>query len=273
MAMDLEKLEETLKNLIEKHAVRVFAGIDVEDKLVSELVQALRTELEQDPSGSGIAPHIFALSVNPKYAQDIRSNQTLLEKLSKALLEAGKENNLEFDSSPSITIFPDESVEEGDFHINAMRSRTSLETQGVVPSPSQDDTRQVPPRAFLIVGGSKIFSLEQDAINIGRKLSNALVLDDARVSRNHAQLRAVKGRFMLFDLNSSGGTFVNGKRITQTVLHPGDVISLAGVPMVYGQDAVRAVSETQEYKPPKHTSDEHTTTSIDLNDLDLDDFS
>jgi pSer/pThr/pTyr-binding forkhead associated (FHA) protein len=40
----------------------------------------------------------------------------------------------------------------------------------------------------------------------------------------------------LFDLNSTGGTFVNGQRTSQTVLYPGDVISLAGVALIFGQD-------------------------------------
>src|ERR671924_2415152 len=95
----------------------------------------------------------------------------------------------------------------------------------------------VPPNAFLIsVESGKTHPLDKGLINIGRRLENQLVIDDARVSRNHAQLRAVKGRYVLFDLNSTGGTFVNGQRTSQTVLYPGDVISLAGVALIFGQD-------------------------------------
>ena len=46
----------------------------------------------------------------------------------------------------------------------------------------------------------------------------------------------VRDRFVLFDLNSSGGTFVNGQRTDQSILYPGDVISLAGVTLIFGQD-------------------------------------
>jgi pSer/pThr/pTyr-binding forkhead associated (FHA) protein len=67
-------------------------------------------------------------------------------------------------------------------------------------------------------------------------LDNHLILDDPRVSRAHAQLRAVQGHYVLFDLNATGGTYVNGQRITQYTLKPGDVISLAGVPIIYGED-------------------------------------
>ena len=95
---------------------------------------------------------------------------------------------------------------------------------------------QIPENAFLIVEGVKVFPLKLPVINIGRRLDNNVVVDDPRVSRNHAQLRAIKGRFVVFDLNSTGGTFVNGQRANQSVLYPGDVISLAGVSLIFGQD-------------------------------------
>jgi pSer/pThr/pTyr-binding forkhead associated (FHA) protein len=100
-----------------------------------------------------------------------------------------------------------------------------------------DDTLLLPPNAFLIGQGGKAHPLDRPLINIGRRLENQLVLDDPRVSRSHAQLRAVKGRFVLFDLNSTGGTFVNGQRISQTVLYPNDLLSFGGVLLTFCQDA------------------------------------
>ena len=41
---------------------------------------------------------------------------------------------------------------------------------------------------------------------------------------------------MLYDLGSTGGTFVNGQGVQECVLRPGDVISLAGVSLIYGED-------------------------------------
>lgn len=97
------------------------------------------------------------------------------------------------------------------------------------------DSDAVPEDAFVIVDGVKVIPLTQPVINIGRRVENTLVLDDPRVSRTHAQLRSINGRYVLFDLNSTGGSFINGVRVTQSVLYPGDVISLAGVNLIYGQ--------------------------------------
>ena len=94
----------------------------------------------------------------------------------------------------------------------------------------------IPENAFLIIEGLRVYPLREPIVNIGRRLENHVVIDDPRISRHHAQLRALKGHFVLFDLNSTGGTFVNGQRANQTVLYPDDVISLAGVILVFGQD-------------------------------------
>ena len=94
----------------------------------------------------------------------------------------------------------------------------------------------IPENAILIIEGVRVHPLKESVINIGRKFENQIIIDDPRISRTHAQLRAIKGHFVLFDLKSTGGTFVNGQRTSETVLYPGDVISLAGVTLIFAQD-------------------------------------
>src|SRR5512133_3024136 len=66
------------------------------------------------------------------------------------------------------------------------------------------DPVRIPEDAFVIVDGVKVIPLTQPLVRIGRRLENNLVLDDPRVSRTHAELRAINGRYVLFDLNSTG---------------------------------------------------------------------
>jgi len=100
---------------------------------------------------------------------------------------------------------------------------------------SGDDGGTIPEDAFVIIDGTRVIPLTQAVVNIGRRIENTLVLDDPRVSRTHAQLRAINSSYIIFDLNSTGGTFVNGERVNQCILYPGDVISLAGADLIYGQ--------------------------------------
>jgi hypothetical protein len=107
-----------------------------------------------------------------------------------------------------------------------------------------------PANAFLIVDGSLTYPLTGSVVNIGRRADNDLVLHDPRVSRNHAQLRAIKGRYVIFDLDSTAGTFVNGQRVAQSAtLFSGDVISLAGATLIFGQDSFDPDTTQPIYTP------------------------
>ncbi len=54
-----------------------------------------------------------------------------------------------------------------------------------------EELDSIPPNSFFVMEGGKINPLVKAVINIGRMLENHLVIDDSRVSRRHAQLRAV----------------------------------------------------------------------------------
>ncbi|HYN88848.1 MAG TPA: FHA domain-containing protein, partial [Ardenticatenaceae bacterium] len=56
--------------------------------------------------------------------------------------------------------------------------------------------------------------VRDDLTAIGRWPDNDVVLPDRTVSRHHAQIRKVGTQFLLEDLESTNGTFVNGERIT-----------------------------------------------------------
>jgi pSer/pThr/pTyr-binding forkhead associated (FHA) protein len=70
--------------------------------------------------------------------------------------------------------------------------------------------------------------LQGGTVRIGRAEDNDLVLDDDRVSRHHGQLAARQGRLVYSDLGSTNGSFVNGARVTEIALGPGDVLHLGG---------------------------------------------
>jgi len=70
------------------------------------------------------------------------------------------------------------------------------------------------------------FTLEGDQLNIGRDSSNEITINDAEVSRRHARLTFQGGKYVLEDLGSTNGTFVNGQRLAgPRVLKAGEVVS------------------------------------------------
>lgn len=74
--------------------------------------------------------------------------------------------------------------------------------------------------------------IEPVPFSIGRQGENNLVLRDNRISRTHARILAEGGDYLIEDLGSSHGVFVNGQRVKRQVLRDGDRIDF-GFPDSY----------------------------------------
>jgi FHA domain-containing protein len=68
---------------------------------------------------------------------------------------------------------------------------------------------------------------------IGRSPSNDVVLKEPKVSRKHAEIQFVGGKYVLLDLESSNGTFVGGKKVAEYALQPNDEITIGNTKMVF----------------------------------------
>lgn len=236
MKIKFTKLETRIQELIEIRMVGILPGVQIETSTIRHLATAMQTNIVEH-NGTRTAPNIFTLVVSPN-ATAHWQNPQLLEVLREALQIVGREADLEFAAPPTLSVAADASIAAGEVRVVASHKVEGIGPTDVViqnPAPETDENK-IPENAFLIIDGRKVFPLNGLVVNIGRRLENHLAIDDPRVSRTHAQLRAIKGRYVLFDLNSTGGTFINGQRTSQSILYPGDVISLAGVSLVFGQD-------------------------------------
>ena len=232
----LDRLETRLQSLIEEGTTRFLPNAGNQTTIGAEMVAAMKSSINTDETGQPIAADLYILNVDRETAQLIIENPELIEEFSQLIYEAGTESGLRFSIPPRVKISADTSLEPGRFDVVAQFSVREVEDTSTLMM-SSDDGYPLPEYAFLSINGLEIFPLNQQVINLGRRFDNHVVIEDLRVSRVHAQIRAIKGHYVIFDLDSSAGTFVNGVRSEQTTLYPGDVISLAGVDLVYGQDA------------------------------------
>jgi pSer/pThr/pTyr-binding forkhead associated (FHA) protein len=82
---------------------------------------------------------------------------------------------------------------------------------------------------FVMRSGPNVgrtYALEVEELTIGRDTSNPISINDAEVSRKHVRLMFKNNGYVIEDLGSTNGTFVNGQRISNPVqLKTGDLVA------------------------------------------------
>lgn len=83
-----------------------------------------------------------------------------------------------------------------------------------------------------------------DSLFIGRQPGQDIVIDNLAVSFHHAKVEAVGDEFLLIDLKSENGTFVNGRRIKAHWLANGDVVTIGKHTLAFSDPSGRRPAET-----------------------------
>ena len=90
-------------------------------------------------------------------------------------------------------------------------------------------------------GAGELFELSQaTAVSIGRARANDIVLKDVSISSQHCRIRPEQGGFVLHDLRSTNGTFVNDKRVSRHTLADGDKFQIGETVMQFRSEYRRA---------------------------------
>jgi hypothetical protein len=222
---------------------------------------------KQDEQGQSYAPDQYALTLHPDDAAFLLDSAPRIHTiLAQGLLEAVRSAGYILQRRPNITIAADPTLKRWEIRVVAWHSGNPLEFTHPMQREAMLRSGALPDGAFLIVDGKGHYALDRPVVNIGRRLDNQLILDNPHVSRTHAQLRLRDGRFVLFDLGSTTGTKVNGRVVKQHILRQGDVISIAEIRLVYGEDPKGPPDSTESYTPPfppRPAGDQKTRSDFD----------
>jgi hypothetical protein len=247
MHKSLSRLEARMEALIEGTFARMFAGRVHPRDVALQLARAL-----EDSAAAGAPATRYTVHLHPADAQALLdAHPQLARLLATELLTLAREAHLTLPHPPEVVLLPEPEQRPRALVITYIGSAPS-ETSTQSLTPLQPVQAPALPRAFVILDGARTIPLQHSIVSLGRRFDNHIIVDDPRVSRAHAQLRLRFGHYVVYDLGSTGGTFVNGQRVDECVLRPGDVISLGGVTLIYGEDGPGTAPPRPSRAPEGH---------------------
>jgi hypothetical protein len=240
----LRNLESKLAGLVEGTFSRAFKSevrpVEIARKLAREMDEHRVQSLSRT-----YVPNEYAVWLSPDDREQFSSYEDeLRSELSGYLLEHARRERVALLTPPEITFKTDERLRLGEFGIQARLVRPH-EDPAAAPSQGEEGhtmvystsdrisepLREPDPRrgtAKLRIGG-RTELLGSAGATLGRSREADIVLDDANVSRKHAEVRPSGGSWTVRDLGSTNGVKVNGRRLDPSrpqSLKRGDVIEL-----------------------------------------------
>lgn len=95
----------------------------------------------------------------------------------------------------------------------------------------------------------RTYRIEKDVVFVGRSSSSDIAVNDKKVSRNHARIIFKNGSYIIEDLNSKNGTYVNGSRISGARnLNPGDIVKTGSSEFTFNID-IKSQKMVSKNKP------------------------
>lgn len=239
MSSQFDRIENRLQEFIES-TLNHLPWRDTQPKLAIPLVTALRYQLELDPQSVEPLPDRINIFLHPEICTAWENHPEWQEWLARVIMKLTVELNRKFAREPEVRFVPDQDMDRKNVRVVLTFQEVDVSSTAVLASDA--DSAELTPAElqtgpYLILEDNRIFPIISLVTNIGRRETNDLVLPDIRISREHAQIRLIHGECMLFDLNSTSGTFVNGHRISTYRLQPGDVIVMAGTNLIYGEES------------------------------------
>lgn len=248
------RLENLIEHLLEERLTRLFEGRLQPSDLASRLTRAMQDNLRAD-GNNAVAPTNYAIILNTEdHEALLRIQPDLAEVLATVITRLAAQAKCRLPTPPIIHLRTDDAFMLRQVNVLAWheqsteRHATAIFAPTDAPSTPEEHGLRNPQ---LIIQGTQFVPLTRPIVTIGRRRDNHIVIDAPTVSRAHAQLRLRFGKYVIYDLGSTAGTFVNEKRISEAVLNPGDVISIGNTLIVYVEDdgtTSRHVTEINEMR-------------------------
>jgi hypothetical protein len=241
----LRSIESKIAGLVEGTFSRAFRSevrpVEIARKLAREMEEHRTFSLSRT-----YVPNEYRVYLSPRDRDRFTEYEdALISELTGYLLEHARRERLVLMSRPVVEFETDDRLGLGEFGIQARvvnpepdqdaepppeeesSGRTMIySTAGRVAEPLEERARSRQQTALLLMGGKRLV-VGPGGVTMGRSRQCDITVDDANVSRTHAEVRPRGGSWVLNDLGSTNGSRLNGHRVEGSeVLKPGDEIEL-----------------------------------------------
>lgn len=249
----LRSLESKIAGLVEGTFSRAFRS----EVRPVEIARKLAREMDEHQSHSVsrvYVPNEYAVYLSPADRERFAGfERELRDELAGYLLEHARRERFALMSKPAIAFRTDERLRLGEFGIQARLVEPAADPAGGgepvaqgdaghtmvysaaerLQEPLEQRARRREARATLVTGGKRLV-VGAEGASIGRSRSCDVVLEDANVSRHHAEVRPRGGGWIVADLGSTNGVSVNGARIERpSKLAAGDRIEIGTTTLTF----------------------------------------
>lgn len=216
--MVLKRIEQKLEKLVEGTFTRVFPSSVKPIELGKRVRRVLEDKKTIGVQGQIIIPNRYVISLSLKDLENIESIQESIQReISSSIRDHANDENYHFQGTLTVEIFSNSSLKTG-----------SIEVDGLF----EENKGGFPPGSLIDENGKRLIITEQK-LSIGRDTKSTMQVVDVEVSRNHAEIRLLNTSFVLIDLQSTNGTFVNGQRVQEHTLQNFDQIKIGSTILLF----------------------------------------
>lgn len=252
MAGPLTAVERFFERLFERPAARLFQEPVERVQIKRAIERAMESERVVRDRRAFVPTHYRVLLNGADAAALDGDMANLTRDLAEQVRVYARAHQYTLQARPSVEVIGSNTVASGDVRVYADRAPTpTLKAPTAPPQPvpppgaadADADAAIIPgattafaaprpnsPRAQLAVRtpGQPVsrLNVRPGTIRVGRALDNEIVLSDDTVSRHHGQISIRLGMLVYTDLRSTNGSALNGVKVTEIALGPGDVLQI-----------------------------------------------
>ncbi|WP_394937175.1 FhaA domain-containing protein [uncultured Ilumatobacter sp.] len=209
--MGLQSIERRLERMVDGVFSRRRRGSIRPIELGRRLVREMDDNRSVDVKGRRIVPNDFTVLLSPAdHASFSDIEDALTTELGEAAREYAREESYHFMGPVLVKLMVDNNLKPGRFGISSQLKQAA----GGLGAGS------------LVLPSGERVPLGEHVTTVGRLPESTISINDANVSRNHAEIRTGSAAYVAVDLGSTNGTMVNGVRfVGEQRLNDGDIIS------------------------------------------------